>query len=335
VTTVHRLCAVLVLLFTLAGTAFAHEVQPCYLELAETSPGRYDVMWKAPRRGMLHLRVTPQLPTNTRAISAPAKHHTWNALVSRWSITCDGDLSGGTIRVAGLERTVNDVLVQIRRIDAPGITLRLTPSSPSALVPSDPTFWDTARTYLVLGVEHILGGIDHLLFVLALLLCVSSTRTLLAAVTAFTVAHSITLALATIGMVHVPGPPVEAFISLSIVFLATEIVHARAGRPGLTHRHPWTVAFVFGLIHGLGFASALRDVGLPEDRIPLALLQFNVGVELGQLAFVLACVVAIRLFRALAKPPEWAWRVPAYGIGAVAAFWTIQRVASFWSAPGA
>jgi hydrogenase/urease accessory protein HupE len=189
-----------------------------------------------------------------------------------------------------------------------------------------------AWSYFVLGVEHILGGIDHLLFVLALLLIVRGSRRIIATVTAFTVAHSVTLAAATLGWVHVPGPPVEAIIALSIVFVASEVVHARQGRAGLTEQAPWIVAFSFGLLHGFGFAGALAEVGLPQAAIPLALLTFNVGVEVGQLMFV-AAVLALRFVgtRFLRGEATWLPVATAYGVGAVAAFWTIERVAGFWS----
>jgi hydrogenase/urease accessory protein HupE len=186
----------------------------------------------------------------------------------------------------------------------------------------------------VLGIEHILAGLDHLLFVLALLLLVQGTRRLIATITAFTVAHSLTLFAATLGWLNVPGPPVEAVIALSIVFLAGEIVHARQGRPGLTQRRPWIVAFSFGLLHGLGFAGALAEVGLPPLSIPTALLFFNVGVEIGQLIFIAVVLGAIAVARRIARrlkfnAPSWWWRVPPYAIGSIASFWLVQRVAAF------
>lgn len=190
------------------------------------------------------------------------------------------------------------------------------------------------RTYLLLGVEHILGGIDHLLFVLALLLLVKGIRRLVATVTAFTLAHSLTLAGATLGFVTMPGPPVEAAIALSIVFVAAEVIHSRQGKSGLTERFPWVVAFTFGLFHGFGFAGALTDIGLPQNSIPLALLFFNVGVEMGQLLFIAAVLGLIWLGRKLANRlclphPKWTWAVPPYVIGSLAVFWLIQRIAAF------
>ena len=186
-------------------------------------------------------------------------------------------------------------------------------------------------SYLRLGIKHILLGIDHLLFVLALMILVAGRRRLVGTVTAFTAAHSLTLAAAALGLVRVPQKPVEAVIALSIVFVASEIIRGREGKPGLTARSPWVVAFIFGLLHGFGFAGALSEVGLPPQAIPLALLFFNVGVELGQLLFIGAVAIVVVAIRRLAVPsPTWAWRVPAYGIGAVAAMWTLERVTGFW-----
>ena len=185
-------------------------------------------------------------------------------------------------------------------------------------------------TYFLLGVEHILLGIDHLLFVLALLLLVPGLRMLFWTITSFTLAHSVTLAAATLGFVNFPSRPVEAIIALSILFVASEIIRWRQGHPGISRRWPWLVAFVFGLLHGFGFAGALSEIGLPEHAIPLALLFFNLGVEAGQLLFI-AGVLLIWLFLKRLNWPEWSWRMPAYAIGTVAAFWTIERVLSFWS----
>jgi hypothetical protein len=252
-------------------------------------------------------------------------------VLERWTVACDTALAGQTIGVAGLSATLLEVLVRIEPLNGRTLVGRLKPTDASLAVPTEPTAWQVARTYLALGVEHILGGVDHLLFVLALLLIVRGRWLLIRTITAFTIAHSITLALATAGAVHLPRAPVEATISLSVVFLAAELAHLRQGRPGLTSRAPWIVAFTFGLLHGLGFAGALAGIGLPQGQIPLALVQFNVGVEIGQLAFVAAALALTALARRLAVPwPVWAWRAPAYGIGTTAALWTVQRIAAFW-----
>jgi hydrogenase/urease accessory protein HupE len=205
---------------------------------------------------------------------------------------------------------------------------RLTPSAPVFVFEGTLGSLQVARAYTSLGVEHILGGIDHLLFVLGLLLIVRSRWLLVKAITAFTVAHSVTLGAATLGWVHVPQPPVEAVIALSILFLASELAKQRHGHAGLIEHYPWIVAFTFGLLHGFGFAGALREVGLPENEIPLALLTFNVGVEIGQLLFVGTVLLALAALRRLfLRVPAWIHATPAYGIGTMAAFWWLQRMA--------
>jgi hydrogenase/urease accessory protein HupE len=210
----------------------------------------------------------------------------------------------------------------------------LLPSEPRFVVTASPGAFEVVRTYTALGIEHILTGFDHLLFVLALVLLVHGVRRLIATVTAFTLAHSLTLVAATLGWMEVAGPPVEAAIALSIVFVAAEIVRSRQGRAGMTQHYPWAVAFVFGLLHGLGFASALAEVGLPQSAVPTALLFFNVGVELGQLVFiavVLGVIAAARRLgrRSAAPKPPWLWRLPPYVIGGSASYWMLERLAAF------
>lgn len=315
-----------------AGAANAHEVRPGYLELRETAPGVFEVLFKMPMLGGMRFDVRPVLPAGCRSQVPATTYKPQSAVLERWAVACDTSLAGQTISIQGLSGTLIEVLVRIETRDGRTIVQRLKPTAPSFLVPAVPSAWQVARTYFVLGVEHILGGLDHLLFVLALMLIVPTRLVLLKTVTAFTVAHSITLALATLGAVHAPGRPVEAAIALSVVFLAAELAHLKQGRPGLTSRAPWLVAFTFGLLHGLGFAGALAEMGLPERQIPVALLQFNVGVELGQLLFVAAVLGVSALARRLAVPwPAGAWRLPAYGIGTTAAFWAVQRTVSFWT----
>jgi len=328
----------LILLFLLAGFAsnsVAHEVRPAYLEIRETAPQTYDVLWKVPGRGgNLRLGLYVEFPAGTKNVTEPRASMADNIFAQRWSVKRSGGLTGGTIQVAGLSATMTDVLVRLERFDGTTQVTRLTPSAPSFEVAAVPRATQVAVTYLKLGVGHILGGIDHLLFVLALLILVTGTRRLIATVTAFTLAHSLTLAGATLGFVHVPGRPVEAAIALSIVFVAMEIIHSRQGRASLTERFPWLIAFTFGLLHGFGFASALSEVGLPQSAIPVALLFFNVGVELGQLLFIADVFAVIALARLASRhfsipQPPWAWRIPPYAIGTIAMFWVIQRVTAF------
>jgi hydrogenase/urease accessory protein HupE len=328
---VPRALVLLLSVWTIPLAAEAHEVRPAYLELKQTTPDTFDMLWKVPAMGdNLRLGLYVRLPDSAEIISEPRGMFQRNAYIERCTIRAPQALVESTITIDGLRTTVTDVLVRIERLDGATQVARLTPEAPSLQVESSPSAWQVAWTYLVLGVEHILLGIDHLLFVLALVLLVKNRSMLVATITSFTVAHSITLALATLGFVHVPGPPVEACIALSIVFVAAEIIRSRAGRPGLTERAPWLIAFTFGLLHGLGFAGALSDVGLPQQAVPLALLFFNVGVELGQLAFVAAVLVVSNLARYLHfSIPSWSWKLAPYGIGSVAMFWVIDRTSGF------
>lgn len=319
----------MVLLFA-AATANGHELRPAYLELREDAAGEFHVLWKTPMRGELRLALAPEFSGRTQNLSHVATRQAGSAAVQTWRMKAVDPLPGQTVRIAGLEATMTDALVRLAFADGREWVKRLTPQAPAATIPAGTSGRSIATEYLRLGVEHILLGIDHLLFVLALLLITRGAWRLAKTITAFTVAHSITLALATLGIVHVPPPPVEAAIALSIVFVAGEIVRARRGREGIAGRAPWMVAFAFGLLHGFGFAGALSEVGLPEGHIPFALLFFNVGVEAGQLLFVAAVLGSMSLLRAVRISfPRWAAIVPAYGIGSVAMFWVIQRVAAF------
>ncbi|MCB1498031.1 MAG: HupE/UreJ family protein [Bauldia sp.] len=320
----------LVALLGLSQAAIAHELRPAFLELIETAPDRFDVLWKVPARGEARLALDATLPESCTETGPRTVTDTGIAVSSRWSVACEGGLAGRTIAIGGLRATYTDVLLRIEAIDGVQQSARLTPDNPGYVVLAAPSTFDTARTYLVLGVEHILLGIDHLLFVLALLLLIRNLRTLIETITAFTVAHSITLAAAALGWAVVPQPPIEAAIALSIVVVASEIVRAGRGATDLSIRFPWLIAFLFGLLHGFGFGGALRDIGLPQKDVPLALFTFNLGVEAGQLLFVAAVLAVLAAVRALvAAPLPRARMAAAYGIGAVSAFWFVQRVLSF------
>jgi len=318
-----------------APDAFAHELRPAYLHLRQTGADTYDALWKVPGRGEeLRLGLYVELPASCANLTAPRGVFTANIYTERWSVQCAGGLSGGIIHIAGLSATLTDVLVRLERLDGTTQVTRLTPSAPSFVVEAAPSKTQVAGTYLHLGVEHILFGIDHLLFVLALLLLVKGWGRVVQTVTAFTVAHSLTLAAATLGFVYVPQQPVEAVIALSILFVVSEVVRERQGRAGLSARRPWVVAFSFGLLHGFGFAGALSAVGLPQTAIPVALLFFNVGVELGQLFFIASVFAVVAGARHITQrfvmpQPPWVWRVPPYAIGGVAAYWVIQRITTF------
>lgn len=322
--------AFLALLLLIAMPAFAHEVRPAYLELHEDAAGEFRVLWKTPMRGEFRLALSPAFSGNTQALTPVVARQTGGAAVQTWRMKAIEPLRGQSVRIVGLEATMTDVLVRAEFADGGTWTQRLTPAQPAAEIPAQQSGWSVAGEYLKLGVEHILLGIDHLLFVLALVMLVSGARRLIATITAFTAAHSLTLAAAALGWIQVPQQPVEAAIALSIVLVAGEIVHAGRGRPSVTRRWPWLVAFIFGLLHGFGFAGALAEVGLPEGHIPLALLCFNLGVELGQLLFIAGVLSAIALSRRFHVPlPRGAEMLIPYGAGSVAMFWVIQRVSSF------
>jgi len=320
---------VLALILLLASqTSWGHEVRPGYLLLKQLDAETYEVVWRVPARGDLRLGIYAHLPDSCMPQADKQAWQDGGYIVEHWVARCPGGLTGSEVRIDGLAATLTDVLARVERQDGTTQTARLSPSSPVFTVSATESWQQVAATYTELGIEHILLGIDHLLFILALLMIVAGWRKLVATVTAFTLAHSMTLAAATLGWVHVPQAPVEAVIALSILFVAIEIVHWRQGRPGITRSKPWLVAFTFGLLHGFGFAGALAAVGLPEHAIPLALLFFNLGVEMGQLMFI-AAVFAVWSVLQLVRWPHWAWRLPVYGIGATSAFWVIQRIAGF------
>ena len=322
---------ILAFLFAMTPAALAHEIRPAYLEMRETVTDTYDVLWKVPGMGEnLRLGLYVELPEACTNVTEPHAAMANNAYAQRWRVKCAGGLAGGTIHIAGLQSTLTDVLVRLEYLDGTTQVTRLMPSEPSFVVETVPHAMAVAGTYTVLGIEHILSGIDHLLFVLALLIITGSGWKLVKTVTAFTLSHSITLSLATLGYVHIPQRPVEAVIALSIIFVASEIVHARAGRPGFTERAPWVVAFIFGLAHGLGFAGGLSDAGLPPAHIPTALLFFSLGVETGHFLFIGVVLSLIAISKRLRYTiPQWSYLGPPYTIGAMAMFWVIQRVAAF------
>jgi hydrogenase/urease accessory protein HupE len=325
----------------LANSTQADEIRPGYLELRQTASDTYSLLFKIPALGDdLRLAIYVHLPEGTQDVAPPRAAFNGGAYTERRTIRRSGGLAGQAISIEGLSGTTTDVLVRIESLGGATQTERLSPTSTTFVVQTVPGAWEVATTYLQLGIEHILFGFDHLLFVLALVILVRDWRRVAMTVTAFTIAHSITLAAATLDIVNVAGPPVEASIALSIVLVAVEIVNARRGKPSLAARWPWLVAFCFGLLHGFGFAGALAEVGLPHHAIPIALLFFNLGVEVGQLAFVAAVLATGELFRravALRFEPATVQHTinrldltAAYAIGAVAAYWLIERTSALF-----
>jgi hypothetical protein len=308
----------------------AHELQPGFLELKETEAGRYEVLWKLPSLGSSDTRmpIVPVFPQNCRQVGEARSDRAGTAWVFTATLECRSGLAGRRIGIEGLEAFVTDVLVRVQHADGGVETHVLKPVQPSVQLRAASDTRRGAGVYLYLGIEHILLGVDHLLFVLGLLLIVRDRWMLLKTVTAFTIAHSITLAVATFGIASIAPAPLNAAIALSILFLGPEIVRRWRGQTSFTIRHPWVVAFAFGLLHGFGFASGLAALGLPKGEIPLALLLFNVGVEIGQLAFVLLILLLERAFRLLRVHwPRMLARLPGYLVGTLGAFWTIQRIA--------
>jgi hydrogenase/urease accessory protein HupE len=318
-----------------APAATAHEARPAYLEITETSAGRYDVLWRTPLIAGQRLQVALVFPEEIRDIIPPAERVLPDSVVERRVIDAGPNgLAGKQIDFPGLQMTITDVLVRVAQRDGTHWTALVKPGQPWIEMRERQGAFAIAGAYVSHGVQHILLGYDHLLFVFALMLIVRKGWTLVKTITAFTVAHSITLALATLGVIHVPAPPVEATIALSILLLATEIARMSRGQPSMTSRFPWAVAFCFGLLHGLGFAGALSEVGLPQGDVPLALLSFNVGVELGQLAFVAAVLALWAVLKRFPLPrvaTQYALPIGYYAIGTLAAFWFFDRLSGFWA----
>ena len=306
--------------------AAAHESRPGYLEFRETSPGVFRVLWKKPARGEMILSIDPVFPVGCSVVGIGSETVRSGAYVARATLECEDGLAGKTIVIAGLETTLTDVLVRVYYANGLQETHLVQPIETSVIIGGSSGVMKRIGAYTRLGVQHIALGVDHLLFVLGLLLIVSGPMMLLKTITSFTLAHSITLGIATLGFANAPALPLNAVIALSILFLGPEIVRVWRGETSFTIRHPWVVAFAFGLLHGFGFASGLTAMGLPTNEIPIALLFFNVGVELGQLSFVFFVLALVRSFRTLEiRWPKWAELFPGYAVGTLGAFWFIQR----------
>jgi hydrogenase/urease accessory protein HupE len=308
----------------------AHESRPAYLEIEETATNHYDIRWRTPVLGNLPLPVVLRLPEGVRNLKKPLVQHLSDSVLERRWIDAGAEgLTAKRITFPGLELTITDVVVRAELLDGRSWMAVARPSQPWVEIDATRSVWAVAVDFLKEGVWHILSGWDHLLFVFGLLLIVRTPLMLVKTITAFTVAHSITLAAATLGYVEPPAQPIEAGIALSILFLGVEVVRRQRGETSFTIQNPWVVAFVFGLLHGFGFASAMSAAGLPPAEVPLALVSFNVGVEIGQLAFVGVVLVLAGSVRQLGIVwPRRAEFVPAYLMGSLDAFWLVQRLAS-------
>jgi len=320
----------LVLALLRPGVGLAHQSQPGNLELKQLDREHYQVVWRAP---FYYGRPHParlKLPAGWQVTAEPVRARLSDSIVEKQIVAVPlQNFDGSRLEFPGLGGTVTDVLVRVERIDGTSFATIARPTRPWAVLQGARAWYAVAGEYLALGFQHILMGFDHLLFVFGLLLIVGSRNRLVKTITAFTAAHSITLGLCALGLVSVPLPPIEAAIALSILFLGPEIVRTWRGESSLTIRRPWVVAFLFGLLHGCGFASGLSMAGLPKAEIPQVLLWFNVGVELGQLAFVLPVVLMVRTIRTLDfRPALWLQRAPGYLVGSCGAFWAIDRTVS-------
>ena len=314
----------------LAGSAFADELRPAYLSIRETRPNEFSVLWKVPALGDKRLGLYLQLPDTCVTKFEPVRSIENASYSERWTAACDGGLRGRPVAIEGLRSTATDALARIEYRDGSVEIARLTPERPRFVVAGVQSGREVAWTYFLLGVDHILSGYDHLLFVFALILLINDFWMLAKTITAFTLAHSVTLAGASLGYFSLPQKPVEATIALSITFVASELVKQHPGERRLSESYPWVMAFAFGLLHGFGFAGALKETGLPQTDVPIALLTFNLGVEAGQLLFV-ACVwiafAAVRRLTTLQAAPTRL--VAAYLIGIVSMLWFVERIGSF------
>jgi len=316
-------------LLLLSHSVSADEMRPAFLELTQQDETSYKVLWKKPTQGEAQkaLKLEPLFPESAQLKGIKKITRTGNATLESYVIEDDVALIGKTIKIIGLEATSSDVLVRIHYLDGATEFIRVLPEKPNFTLTHQSGFYNMASTYLLLGVGHILEGFDHLLFVLALLLLVANIKTLIWTITAFTVAHTITLMLASLDLIHLSSRAVEATIALSIIFVAAEVVYAMRGREHLTKKYPWLIAFGFGLIHGLGFAEALKEIGLPQNEIVPSLIFFNVGVEIGQLLFVSAVLLFAWIFKSLIEKHVYIYKMGlTYIIGIIATLWFFERV---------
>ena len=320
----------------LPATPAAHEVRPAYLQMTEVSAGRFEVLWKQPilpdaDPGLVRrLPIAPRFPSHCHESDQALPDLTASALIERWTLTCgEPGLLGAEIAIDGLPRTLTDVLLRVRLLDGTSVDHLLRSEAPRAVLSRESGGGAAVPAYLLLGIEHLLFGFDHILFVVGLLFFVRRPLQLVQVVTAFTAAHSITLALSTLGVVTLSQRPVEAVIALSILFLAVELARGGKGEQSAMARSPWAIAFGFGLLHGFGFAGALAEIGLPESARAMALLLFNVGVEIGQLAIVGVLLAVLQVVGIWRVPvPALVARTPIYVMGTVSAYWFVERVLS-------
>jgi len=309
----------------------AHPLAPSLLEIAEVSPHHAEVKWKVPLQGVPGNTLRPQLPPHCAQSGVIEIQRKSTALIRHWEVYCDSPLVGSTINISGIAESKANVILRISLHDGRKLSAVLTSDNSSFVIPERDSPLGVSWSYLNFGFEHILTGLDHLLFILGLMLLVSNRRQLLLTITAFTIGHSITLSLAVLGIVNIPQAPVEALIAFSIFILAVELSRDQKASPTLMHRYPWAMAISFGLLHGLGFAGALSEIGLPVGEIPIALFTFNMGIEIGQLLFILIILAVQGMLNYVALPlPARSVLIPVYLIGTLSAFWFVERVSGIF-----
>lgn len=316
----------------ISSVAQAHPMAPSLLEIVERAPGASMVLWKTPIARVPGVNLEPVMPANCQRVGDVTSKVVATAREDRWQISCGVSLVGSQIEVTGLSNLQSNVILRVVLQDGRNYQVVLNSQSPRFVVPEHPCVSDVFKNYLVMGALHILTGWDHLLFILGLILLVKSRKMLLWTITAFTMSHSVTLSLAALGYIHVWPAAVESLIALSILVLAVELTRPQTGKGTFFHRYPWVMSFSFGLLHGLGFAGGLAEIGLPMGEIPMALFSFSVGIEMGQIFFILLILLAQTLWfkipvPQLLKKPVWA----VYAIGSLSAFWFLERLSVFFT----
>ncbi|RLA68619.1 MAG: HupE/UreJ family protein [Epsilonproteobacteria bacterium] len=321
----------LLLMFIYCTFSMADEIKLSYLEIKEIKTQHYSVLLKLASTDNQKLPINMLMPKECSLTLPKTSHLVNSTYLDRWQMKCTESLADKTLFIEGLKSTGTDLLLRLELLSGVSHSKLLSSSTASYRIPKDASSWQIVQTYSWLGITHILLGFDHLLFIFALLLIVKNMRRLLWTITAFTLAHSLTMVVATLGIIHLPSAPVEAIIALSILFLAMEIIHEKQGKRGITSRYPWIIAFIFGLLHGFGFAGALAEIGLPQQAITLALIFFNIGVELGQLLFVATIVFIVVMLQRLSAPAllNKLQTTVVYMIGGISSFWLIERILSF------
>lgn len=308
----------------------AHPLAPSLLSVEASGGHRFEVQWKTPLQRVPGSKLQPVLPQSCGKASAAVSVVQGTGLVTRWTVDCGtDDLAGKTIAVSGIASSKADVLLRLKPLHGPPLQQVLTESQARYVVPARQTTLQVFFQYMGLGVHHLLTGIDHVLFIISLTLLVGLRRPLIWTITSFTLGHSVTLSLAALGHIHFSQPIAEALIAFSIVFTVGEVM--REDPRSWLRRFPWVLGFCFGLLHGLGFANALAEVGLPASDIPLALFSFNVGIEIGQLTLIVPLLLGMLALRRLPAVdlPAWRW-APAYAVGTLAGFWFWQRLLVLW-----